>query len=243
MALLHCPKCDRDENPGAKFCSVCGGKLTPLMRVVIMPFVESGQEVGIDPRYQGLVEYEGALPSSLCIGCQMFISSDIDSLKLVSTQRDQYFTVTGKMLPALVKQRLDGLDFYQVPDTRSVDAIAEQAGDMPLELFLLIQEKLDPDFLFLPEVNCFFFRYPHPYGKDEISASGFAFVQLSAFLLENRENKIMSRGTGSGLAKFDLPPGVQITEDFSIDGNQQMQTLFNASDLAVTDLLTNMKMI
>jgi hypothetical protein len=243
MALLHCPKCDRDENPGAKFCSVCGGKLTPLMRVVIMPFVESGQEVGTDPRYQGLVEHEGALPSSLCIGCQMFISSDIDSLKLVSTQRDQYFTVTGKMLPALVKQRLDVLDFYQVPDTRSVDAIAEQAGDMPLELFLLIQEKLDPDFLFLPEVNCFFFRYPHPYGKDEISASGFAFVQLSAFLLENRENKIMSRGTGSGLAKFDLPPGVQVTEDFAIDGNQQMQTLFNASDLAVTDLLTNMKMI
>jgi hypothetical protein len=243
MALLHCPKCNREENPGAKFCSICGGELTPLMRVVIMPFVESGQEVGIDPQYQSLVEYQGTLPSSHCIGCQMFISSDIDSLKLVSTQREQYFTVTGKMLPALVKQRLDRMDFYQVPDTSSVDAIAEQAGDMPLELFLLIQEKLDPDFLFLPEVNYFFFRYPNPYGKDEISASGFAFVQISAFLLENRENKIMSRGTGSGLAKFDLPPGVQVTEEFTIDGNQQMQTLFNASDMAVSNLLANMKMI
>ena len=30
---------------------------------------------------------------------------------------------------------------------------------------------------------------------------------------------------------------------FSIDGNQQMQTLFNASDMAVTNLLANMKMI
>lgn len=243
MARLYCSKCDREEASGGKFCSQCGGKLAPLMRVVIMPFVESGQDLGIDPEFKAIVEQDGPLPPTHSIGCQMFISSDIDSIKLVSTQREQYFTATGRMLPELVKRELDSVGYYQVPDTGSVDAIAEAAGDMPTELFLLIQQELDPDFLFLPDVNCFLFRYPHPYGKDDITASGFAFVQISAFLLNNRENKIMSRGTGSGLVKFDIPPDVQITEDFTIDSDQQLQAMAAASKLAVHKLLTSMKMI
>jgi hypothetical protein len=213
------------------------------MRVVIMPFVESGQDTGIDPQYQPLVEQEGPLPVTHSIGCQMFISSDIDHIKLVSTQREQFFNATGKILPELVKGQLDGTGYYQVPEPGSVDAIAEAAGDMPTELFLLIQQELDPDFLFLPDVDCFFFRYPHPYGKDEVTASGFAFVQISAFLLDNRENRIMSRGTGAALVKFDMPPDVQITEDFSIDAGQQLQTMTEASRLAVKKLLADMKMI
>jgi hypothetical protein len=243
MARLYCSDCDREEASGAKFCSKCGGKLTPFMRVVIMPFVESGQDTGIDPEYQPLVEQDGPLPLTHSIGCQMFISSDIDSIKLVSTQREQFFNATGKILPELVKSKLDKIGYYQVPDTGSVDAIAKAAGDMPTELFLLIQQELDPDFLFLPDVNCFFFRYPHPYGKDEITASGFAFVQISAFLLDNRENKIMSRGTGAALVKFELPPDVQVTEEFTIEGSQQLHTMTAASKLAVNKLLTNMKMI
>lgn len=243
MARLYCSACDREETSESKLCSTCGGKLDPIMRVVIMPFVESGQDIGIDPEYQPLVEQEGPLPLTHSIGCQMFFTSDIDHIKLMSSQREQYFKATGKILPELVKRELDKTGYYQVPEPGSVDAIAEAAGDMPTELFLLIQQELDPDFLFLPDVNCFFFRYPHPYGKDRVSASGFAFVQISAFLLDNRANKIMSRGTGAALVRFDLPPDAQVTEDFSIDAGRQLQTMAEASRLAVAKLLADMKMV
>jgi hypothetical protein len=243
MARLYCPKCQREETGGGKFCPQCGSKLIPNMRVVIMPFVESGQETELDPRYRQLVEWEGGLRPAHCIGCQMYIASDVDSLKLTSTRREEFFLATGKMLPHLVKSELDAVGFYEVPDVGSVEAIAEAAGDMPTELFLLIQEKLDPDFLFLPEVNCFLFRYPHPYGKDEASVSGFAYVQLSAFLLDNRQNRIVSRGSGAGLARYLPPPGVQPTEETVIELDRQMQSLKQASSAAVREMLSRMKMI
>jgi len=243
MARLYCPKCEREDTSGGKFCPLCGSKLVPHMRVVIMPFVESGQETEIAPRYRQLVEPEGGLTPNQCIGCQMYIASDIDSLKLSSTQREQFFRATGKMLPQLVKAELDRAGFYDVPETDSVDNIAEAAGDMPTELFVLIQERLDPDFLFLPEVNCFFFRYPHPYGKDEVSRSGFAFVQLSAFLLDNRDNRIVSRGSGAGLSRYQPPEGSQPSDDAVIDLNRQMQGMLAASRMAVSELLKAMKMI
>ncbi len=243
MAHLRCFECNIIDNTGSPTCPQCGGRLTPIMRVVIMPFVESGMEVSIEPEYRGLVEHQGELPLQHCIGCQTYITSETGALKLVSTQREQFFTLTGKMLPVLVKRQLDKLGFYEVPDVKSVDAIAEEAGDMPTELFVLIQNQLDPDFLFLPEINCFFFRYPDLDGRDEMTSSGFAFVKLSAFLLDNRENKIMSRGSGSGLAGFELPPGTSVTSDLDIDNNQQVQTLFNASETAVANLLIDMKMV
>ncbi len=243
MARLYCQKCEREDSSGGKFCPQCGSKLVPHMRVVIMPFVESGQETEVDPRFRELVEREGELPLTHCIGCQMYIASDVDSLKLSSTRREEFFLATGKMLPQLVKSELDKVGFYEVPETGSVEAIAEAAGDMPTELFVLIQEKLDPDFLFLPEVNCFLFRYPHPYGKDEVSSSGFAYAQLSAFLLDNRQNRIVSRGSGAGLSRYLPPPGTQMTEETAIDLDRQMQCLLQASSAAVRDLLTRMRMI
>ncbi len=243
MARLFCPKCEREDASGGKFCPQCGSKLIPHMRVVIMPFVESGQETEVMPEYRALVESEGPLSPAHCIGCQMYIASDIDSLRLSSTQREQFFLASGKMLPGLVKAELDQAGFYEVPEVSSVDRIAEAAGDMPTELFVLIQEQLDPDYLFLPEVNCFFFRYPHPYGKDEVSRSGFAFVQLSAFLLDNRENRIVSRGTGAGLSRFQPPPGTEQAEDAVIDAGTQTKVMLSASRAAVRDLLSRMKMI
>jgi hypothetical protein len=120
------------------------------MRVVIMPFVESGQEPDSLGDYKGLVEREGELQPSQAIGCQMYMSSDLDKARLIISQKEAYFSEAERMLPNLVKSFLDPLGFYDIPDPGEVDLVTEKAAHMPTELFVLIQNQYDPEYLFLP---------------------------------------------------------------------------------------------
>jgi hypothetical protein len=213
------------------------------MRVVIMPFVKDNQGTEILPAFRQVLEVAGPLPPSQSIGCQLFLSSDINTVKIISTQGERFFIEGSRMLSRLTKGELDKMKFYDVPDPEKVDSIAEEAHNMPTELFVLIQNRLDPDYLFLPEISHFFFRYPHPLALEEPDSTGFGFVQISAYLLDNRENKLITKGTGAGLVKFSLPQEQLVDENLVIDLSRQMQTMLAAGNLAVKDLLAKMKMI
>lgn len=238
---LYCPQCLSFGDPKADFCTGCGAKLIPLMRVVIMPFVESGQEPESLGEHKELVERDGELQPSQAIGCQMFMSSDLEKPRLIISQKDNYFSEAERMLPRLVKSFLDPLGFYDVPDPSEVDLVTEKASNMPTELFLLIQNQYDPEYLFLPEINYFFFRFPRLHTMGSGEDSGFGFVQINAFLLDNRENRIVSRGTGSGLESFETG-GVVADESFSIPLESQMEVMRQAGAAAVESLLKSMKM-
>ncbi len=238
---LYCPQCLSFGDPQAEFCTSCGTKLIPLMRVVIMPFVESGQEPDSLGNFKGLVEREGELQPSQAIGCQMYMSSDLEKARLIISQKDTYISEAERVLPGLVKSFLDPLGFYDVPDPSEVDLVTEKAANMPTELFVLIQNQYDPEYLFLPEISYFFFRYPrlHTVGSGE--DSGFGYVQISAFLLDNRENRIVSRGFGAGLETYESD-GALLDENFSISIDGQLDVMRNASTQAVENLLKSMKM-
>ncbi len=240
-ARLYCPNCLTFGDPQAEFCMVCGAKLIPLMRVVIMPFVESGQEPASTEGYKGLVERDGELQPAQYIGCQMYMSSDLDKPRLIISQKDAYFSEAERMLPSLVKNFLDPLGFYDVPDPGEVDLVTEKAAHMPTELFVLIQDQYDPEYLFLPEIGYFFFRYPRLHTTGSGEDSGFGYVQISAFLLENRENRIVSRGTGADLETYDAA-GALLDENFSIPIQDQLEVMRQASTKAVGNLLKSMKM-
>lgn len=239
---LYCPKCLFLGDPQAEFCTTCGTKLIPLMRVVIMPFVESGQEPESLGQFKALVEREGELQPSQAIGCQLYMSSDMEKARLMTSQKDAYFTAAEKLLPKLVKSFLDPLGFYDIPDPDEVEHIAEQAAHMPTELFVLIQSHYDPEYLFLPEINYFFFRFPRLHTSGTGADSGFAFVQISAFLLDNRENRIVSRGSGAGLEAHDSR-GAMLDETYSVPLETQLELMRNASIKAVEALLKEMKMV
>ena len=238
---LYCPQCLSFGDPQAEFCTSCGTKLIPLMRVVIMPFVESGQEPDSLGSFKSLVEREGELQPSQAIGCQMYMSSDLEKARLIISQKDAYFSEAEHLLPSLVKSYLDPLGFYDVPDPSEVDLVTEKAANMPTELFVLIQNQYDPEYLFLPEISYFFFRYPrlHTVGSGE--DSGFGYVQISAFLLDNRENRIVSRGSGAGLETYD-GDGTLLDENFSIPLEGQLDVMRKSSTQAVENLLKSMKM-
>ncbi|RJP32370.1 MAG: hypothetical protein C4536_06335 [Actinobacteria bacterium] len=238
---LYCPQCLSFGDPKAEFCTSCGAKLIPLMRVVIMPFVESGQEPESLGEFRSMVEQEGELQPAQAIGCQMFMSSDLEKARIIISQKEFYFSEAERMLPNLVKSYLDPLGFYDVPDPSEVDLVTEKAANMPTELFVLIQNQYDPEYLFLPEIGYFFFRYPRLHTTGSGEDSGFGFVQVSAFLLDNRENRIVSRGTGSGLETFETDGNV-LDENFSIPMEDQLAVMRHASTQAVEDLLKSMKM-
>jgi hypothetical protein len=212
------------------------------MRVVIMPFVESGQEPESLGQYKGIVEREGELQPSQAIGCQLYMSSDLEKARLIVSQKEAYFAEAEKMLPKLVKSFLDPLGFYDIPDPYEVDRVTEKAANMPTELFVLIQNHYDPEYLFLPEINYFFFRYPRLHTSGTGGDSGLGFVQISAFLLDNRENRIVSRGSGAGIEAFSTG-GASLDENYSIPLESQMETMRQASARGVESLLKAMKMI
>ena len=238
---LYCPQCLSFGDPKAEFCTNCGARLIPLMRVVIMPFVESGQEPDSLGDFRNMVEREGELQPAQAIGCQMYMSSDMEQARLIISQKEVYFSEAERMLPNLVKSFLDPLGFYDIPEPNEVDLVTEKAANMPTELFVLIQNQYDPEYLFLPEIGYFFFRYPRLHTSGTGEDSGFAFVQISAFLLDNRENRIVSRGTGSGLETYDTK-GAALNENFSIPLESQIELMRESSTQAVESLLKSMKM-
>lgn len=239
---LYCPKCLTHADPQAEFCTSCGAKLVPLMRVVIMPFVESGQEPESLGDHRALLERDGGLQPSQAIGCHMYMSSDLDKPHLIVSAKEAYFTSAERLLPKLVKGYLDPMGFYDVPDPEDVDRVAESAAHMPTELFVLIQSEYDPEYLFLPEINHYFFRYPRLHTSGTGLDSGFGFVQISAFLLDNRENRIVGRGSGAGLELYQ-PGNAVLDENFSIPPESQAEIMRSASARAVESLLKEMRMI
>jgi hypothetical protein len=212
------------------------------MRVVIMPFVESGQDAESLGDHRALVERDGELLSTQSIGCQMYMTSDLEKPRLIVSAKDAYFATAERILPKLVKDYLDPMGFYDVPDPADVDRVAESAAHMPTELFVLIQSEYDPEYLFLPEINYFFFRYPRPHGAGKGLDSGFGFVQVSAFLLDNRENRIVGRGSGSGLELYQSG-NASLDENFSVPAEAQAEVMRAAGARAVESLLRTMKMI
>ncbi len=239
---FYCPKCFTYGEEGAEFCTGCGSKLAPLMRIVIMPFVESGQEPESLGDYRETVERDGPLDPSLAIGCQIYMHSDMEKYRLMASQRESFFQEAESMLPRLVKSFLDPLVFYEIPNPEEVARVSEQAADMPTDLFVTIQNHYDPEYLFLPEINYFFFRYPRLHTAGTGADAGFGFVQLSAFLLDNRENRIVGRGSGEGLEIYDAA-GAFLDENFSVSPQGQMEVMRQASSRAVESLLRAMKMI
>lgn len=237
----YCPQCLTYGDPNAEFCTTCGTQLIPLMRVVIMPFVESGQEPDSLGEFRSKVEREGELQPAQAIGCQMFMTSDLENPRLIISQKELYFSEAERMLPNLVKSFLDPMGFYDIPEPSEVDLVTDKAANMPTELFVLIQNQYDPEYLFLPEIGYFFFRYPRLHTSGTGEDSGFAFVQIGAFLLDNRENRIVSRGTGSGLENFQAE-GAVLDENFSIPVENQLAVVREASAQAVEELLKSMKM-
>ncbi len=238
----YCPKCKEYGETDAKFCNKCGGTMVPLMRIVIMPFVESDQDPQGLGDFRQIVEREGELQPSQAIGCQLYMSSDLEHGRLMASQKDSYFAQAEAVLPRLVKRVLDPLGFYDIPDPGEVDGVTKEASNVPTELFVLIQSKYDPEYLFLPEVNYFFFRYPRLHTSGTGADGGFGFVHVNAFLLDNRENRIVSRGSGSGINAFKVED-VAIDENFVIPMEQQMETMIQAGAGAVDALLKNMKMV
>jgi hypothetical protein len=238
----YCPKCREYSEPQAKFCNICGGKLVPLMRIVIMPFVEGDQEPDALGEFRQLVEREGELQPSQAIGCQLYMSSDLEQGKLMVSQKEAYFTQAEALMPRLVKRVLDPLGFYEIPDPSEVDAVAKAAENVPTELFVMIQSKYDPEYLFLPEIRYFFFRYPRLHSSGSGPDGGFAFVKVGAFLLDNRENRVVSRGSGTGISAFTTGD-VVVDEGFVISMDQQMESMIQAGANAVDSLLRTMKMV
>lgn len=239
---VYCPQCLGYGDPEAEYCTACGAKLVPLMRIVIMPFVESGQVPDYPEEFRRMVLRDGEIPPELAVGCQIHMQSGAEESRLIVTQREPYLREAAHMLPHMVKGLLDPLVFYEIPDPEEVERVTEEAADIPTELFVIIQNQYDPEYLFLPEIDCFFFRYPslHTLGTGE--DAGFGYVQLSAFLLDNRENRIVSRGTGAGLAYFEAP-GRVLDENFSIPTSEQLKLMRQAGTQAAEALLRSMKMI
>jgi hypothetical protein len=238
----YCPNCKELGEPQAQFCNKCGKKMIPMMRIVIMPFVESEPDPGSLGEFRQVVDREGPLQDSQAVGCQVFMSSDLEKARLMASHKDEYFLQAEAMLPRLVKRALDPLGFYDIPDPAEVDDIAKQAANMPTELFVLIQSKYDPEYLFLPEVSYFFFRYPRLHTSGTGVDAGFGFAQVSAFLLDNRENRIVSRGSGIGISTFNAGDAL-LDENFSISPHQQMEIMTQAGARAVEGLLKTMKMV
>jgi hypothetical protein len=207
-----------------------------------MPFVESGQEPQPLGEHREMVERDGPLHLSQVIGCQMYMSSDVGELRLITTAKEAFFSAAEKILPHAVKKYLDPLGFYQIPDPSEVDKITEEAANMPTELFVRIQERYDPDYLFLPEIDHFLFRYPRPNTPGTGADSAFGFVQVSAFLLDNCENRIVSKGSGCGLKTLETSAG-GTEEGSSIPQEVQLETMEQAGDEAIRNLLLSMKMI
>jgi hypothetical protein len=211
------------------------------MRVVIMPFVESEQDPASLGEYRQIVERDGELLPNQVIGCQLYMSSGMEETRFMVTNKEAFFEQATSMLPKLVKRRLDPQGFYDVPDPAEVDQVTEKAANMPTELFVLIQNQYDPEYLFLPEINYFFFRYPRLHTTGTGIDSGFGFVQISAFLLDNRQNRIVIRGSGMGLGAFNAGEAV-LDENYNITLESQMEVMLYAGDRAVDSLLKAMKM-
>ena len=212
------------------------------MRVVIMPFVESGQEPDSLGDYRNMVEREGGLLPSQAIGCQQHMSSDLEKPRLIVNRKEDYFAAAESMLPEIVWGMLRPLGFYDIPDPGEVGRVTAGAAAMPTELFVLIQERFDPAYLFLPEIGYFFFRYPRPLTLGRGEDGGFAFVQVSAFLLDNRENRIVSRGSGAGLEAFHAGEEL-LDENFSLPLDEQLALMRKAGAQAAETLLRTMMMI
>jgi hypothetical protein len=238
---LYCPQCRSLGDPQSEFCTACGTKLIPTMRIVIMPFVESEQIPESLGDYRQVVERDGELQPTQVIGCQLYMSSDLESARLIVTQKEAYFNQATNMLPKLVKRLLDPQGFYDIPDPQEVDQVTDKAANMPTELFVLIQNHYDPEYLFLPEINYFFFRYPRLHTLGSGVDSGFGFVQVSAFLLDNRENRIVSKGSGAGIGAFNAGDAT-LDENYTIAMESQMEIMLQASSRAIDDLLKKMKM-
>jgi hypothetical protein len=238
---LYCTKCRSLGDPQSEFCTICGTRLIPTMRIVIMPFVESEQDPESLAEYRQIVERDGNIQASQAIGCQMYMSSDLEKSRLISSQKEAYNNQATGILPKLVKRFLDPQGFYDIPDPLEVDQVTEKAANMPTELFVLIQSHYDPEYLFLPEINYYFFRYPRLHTQGTGVDSGFGFVQISAFLLDNRENRIVSRGSGAGIGAFNAGDAI-LDENYSIALESQMEIMLQASTKAVDDLLKTMKM-
>ncbi len=237
----YCPRCLTADGDQAGFCASCGAELRPLMRVVIMPFVESGEDLDALGEHRKMVERDGVLLPSQAIGCQMHMFGGLEKPRLIVNRKEAYFAEAERMLPDIVWGILRPLGFYDIPDPSEVERVASEAADMPTELFMIIQNRYDPEYLFLPEIGYFFFRYPRPHTPGGGDDAGFAYVQVSAFLLSNRENRIVSRGSGAGLEAFDA--GAEpVDENFSLPLATQFEVMRRAGTRAAENLLKAMRM-
>ena len=106
----------------------------------------------------------------------------------------------------------------------------------------MIQKNYDPEYLFLPEINYFFFRYPRPLTSGTGDDRGFGFAQISAFLLDNRENRIVGKGNGAGIELFDHKNAV-LDDNYSVPAEEQVAVMQKAGAKAVIELLKTMKMV
>lgn len=237
---LYCPRCNRPVEAGLSNCPECGGKAVPVMAVVIMPFVEGGEEREIPEGFREMVERDGRIEANQAIGCQMYLSPESGSFRIFTAKKEDYFAFAEESLPRHVQEVLSPLAFYRIPDPGEVMRISREVEEIPTDLFLRIQQAFKPDFLFLPEIDMFFFRYPRLHTEGRGPDAAFAFVHLTAYLLDNRDNRIASRGSGCALEPYEL--GEMVDENLVIPEEKQFELMERAGRKAVEDLLRNMKM-
>jgi len=237
---LYCPRCNIPVEVGLAGCPRCGGRPVPVMVVVVMPFVESGEVAEVPDIYREPVEREGRIDPAQAIGCQMYLSSSSGSARIFTVRKEEFLAHAEEVLPRFVQDILSPLVFYRVPDPGEVMRISQEVEEVPTDLFLRIQEAYEPDYLFLPEIDMYFFRYPRLHTEGRGADAAFAFIHLTAYLLDNRENRIASRGRGFALEA--LPTEVPVDENLVIPEEQQLELLERTGRRAVRELLRNMKM-
>lgn len=238
---LCCPRCNLPVENGHNACPRCGGRPVPVMVVVIMPFVESGERVAIPEDSCDLLERDGPVEPSQSLGCQLYLSSGPESLRLITTKREDFLGHAEESLPRHVQEVLSSLAFYRIPEPEEIRGLSREVEEVPTDLFLRIQEAYDPDYLFLPEVDAYLFRYPRLFTEGKGSDAAFAFVHLTAYLLDNRENRIASRGSGYALEV--LPMEGAVDENLVIPDQEQLKLMERVGRKAVERLLRAMKMV
>ncbi len=240
MEGICCPRCNLPVEPGLSLCPRCGGRPVPVMVVVTMPFVVSGERVAIPEEIGEFLDRDGDIDPSQSVGCQLYPSSGSSPLRLISSEREEFLRHAEAVLPRHVQETLSRLVFYRIPEPEEIRRISQEVEEVPTDLFLRIQEVYDPDYLFLPEVDAYLFRHPRFHGGAKGPDAAFAFVHLTAYLLDNRENRIASRGSGYALERFPLEE--ETDENPYIPVQDQLKLMEEVGKRAVERLLRAMKM-
>lgn len=240
MTDYRCPLCGKKGANSEEKCPDCNVNYELRMRIVLMPFVESDILEIKNDAFKGDI---GSIISDDAIGSQLIVSSGDDEFKFMISNRGTFLDYAVRILPSFVIDELSCVSFYEIPDISLVEEITEQTLENPLELFVAIQEEIDPDYLFLPEICHFFFRYPNAYIGDRKKGRAFCYVQLMAYLLDNRTNTLASKGFGWGMEYYELPDDEILTDTIRIPLEDQLNCVSKASEKAVGMLLREIKMI